>query len=347
MIQYTTLTRHPLTKIYWAIALFIWVLWAGTMGYMWIEDYSFIDAFFMTVISVCTAGYGIVGDGELSLAGKWFTIALLLSSAVIFIFCITTVTTFVVEGQLREFVNVYRFKRKMNQLENHVIICGLGRAGRECANELVRQNLPFVGIDERKEIVESLFEDFPNQFIGLVGDATLEEVLMQANIHKAKGLISALPGDAENVFITLTARGIKPDLDIVARAERDSNVPKLIRAGANHVILPNMIGGRRMVNLLTRPGLIEFMELITGESDSDVQVETVNCADYPQIWGKTLAELHLRSQTGLLVVGRRKGDQKMEINPHPRIVVNKNDKLYMIGSKGDLEKLASFLENVN
>ncbi len=344
MIHYTSLSRNPLQKIFWAVGLFWILILLGTAGYMWIENYSFIDALYMTVISVCTVGYGILGKEELSDIGKLFTISLLLASAVIFIFSITTVTSFVVEGQLRQFLNAYRFRKKMNQLENHIIICGLGRSGRECAQELVRQNQTFIGIDQNREIVEDFLVNFPKHFVGLVGDATSEEALQSANIQKAKGLISALPNDAENVFITLTARGINANLEIISRAEHDYNVPKLMRAGATHVILPNMIGGRRMVNMLTRPGLIEFVELIAGENDSDIHVETVDCVLYPKLWGKTLSELHVRSQTGLLVVGRKKENQKIKLNPHPSIVVGKTDKLFLIGAKSDLAKLDEFLK---
>lgn len=344
MIHYSTLSRNPLQKIFWAVGLFWALIFVGTIGYMWLEGYNFTDAIYMTVISVCTVGYGISGKSEFTIEGKYFTIFLLLAGAVIFIFSITTITSFVVEGQLRQFLNVYRFRRKMNQLENHIIICGLGRSGRECAQELVRQNQAFIGIDQNREIVEEFLANYPRHFVGLVGDATSEEALQKANIQKAKGLISALPNDAENVFITLTARGINVNLEIISRAEHDYNVPKLMRAGATHVILPNMIGGRRMVNMLTRPGLIEFMELIAGENDSNIHVETVDCELYPQLWGKTLSELHLRSQTGLLVVGRKRQNQKTELNPHPSIVVGKKDKLFLIGAKADLAKLAVFLK---
>ncbi len=344
MIHYTILSQNPLRKIFWASGLFLFLLLLGTVGYMCIEKYSFLDAFYMTVISVCTVGYGIAGNGELSAAGKWFTIVLLLAGAVIFIFAITTVTAFVVEGQLRQFVNVYRFGKKMKDFENHIIICGLGRAGRECAQELARQNLPFIGIDQRKELVEELFAKFPKHFIGLVGDATLENVLEKANIHKAKGLISALPSDAENVFITLTARGLNPDLEVIARAEHDYNVPKLVRAGATHAVLPNSIGGRRMVNLLTRPSLIEFMELITGENESDIHVETLNCVEYPQVWGKSLSDLNVRSQTGLLVVGKKGFNEKMQVNPNPKMMLNKTDSLFLLGSKEAFDKLKTFLK---
>jgi voltage-gated potassium channel len=190
---------------------------------------------------------------------------------------------------------------------------------------------------------------YPRLFLGIVGDSTLEEVLEQAQITTAKGLITALPSDSENVFIALTARGMNQTIEIISRAEHDYNIPKLLKAGANHVILPNLMGGRRMVNVLTRPGLVEFVELITGENnpDSHLHIETIDCEKHPMLWGKTLSELHLRSQTGLLVVGRKQKGQPTELNPGPKMVVEKNDRLYILGAKDKFTQLDEFLKSAH
>lgn len=335
--------KNPYLKLYIALILILLIFGVGIVGFMWIEGYGFLDALYMTVITVSTVGYGIVNQGEFSTNGKILSIALIIGSAGTFVFAITTLTTFIVEGELRVLIEKYRFKKKIKKMENHIVICGMGRTGRECAAELNRQGKSFVCIDKNAEIINNMKELYGEQMLGIVGNATWDEVLLQANLPTAAGLISALPNDAENVYITLTARGLCPKIEIISRAEHEYSSSKLVRAGANHVILPNYIGGKRMVNLITRPGLVEFIELITGETDTDVHIESFDCIAHPILWNKSIAELQIRSRTGLIVVGRKRADVNIDLNPGPQLILQKEDRIFLMGSKENFKKWADFI----
>ncbi|MFN0202444.1 MAG: potassium channel family protein [Bacteroidia bacterium] len=327
-----------------AVVFLLLNLLIGVLGFIKIEGYSLLNAVYMTVISMSTVGYGIAERSDFSANGKVFIIFLLIINAGTFVFAVTTITSFVVEGELRTIVNRWRFQRMISKLKDHVIICGLGRTGRECAAELLRQGANFIVIEQNEEVLHE-FGSHHNS-LNILGDATIEETLIKANIHTAKGLISALPNDAENVFITLTARSLNPKLELVGRAEHDYNISKLKRAGADHVILPNQIGGRRMVNLITRPGLIEFIELISGETETDVHIETCFCSDYPFLLNKSLAELDIRAKTGLLVIGCKHQEENTDLNPDPSMMIVTGDRLFLLGNKKHFDLFRSlYLEN--
>ena len=338
--------KNPFIKLYRALILLVFNLLVGVWGFIYIEKYNFLDALYMTIISMSTVGYGIDSKPELTPEGKVFVIFFLILSAGAFVFAVTSITTFVVEGELRAVVDKFRFTRKILKLENHVIICGLGRTGRECATELIRQGKPFVAIEKDEKSAEDFVAHHGHNTLLIIGDATDEEILMKANIKNAKGVISALPADAENVFITLTARGLNENLEIISRAEHAYNVQKLIRAGANHVILPNKIGGKRMVNLITRPGLVEFVELITGESNPDFHLEAFECSQYPQLLNKSLAELQIRSKTGLLVIGCKHLEENTDLNPDPSMVIRTGDRLFLLGNRNSFDLFWKLYLNV-
>lgn len=332
-------SRKPLRKLLVAVFLLLLVILGGVLGFMCVEDYGFLDALYMTITSISTVGYGIEKKEAFSPEGKAFVIIFLIGSAGVFVFTLTTLTTFIIEGDLRRTINYFIYRRKIEKMEQHIILCGLGRAGKECVEELLRQNKTFVVIERNKDILEEFLSFHRQRIPAIEGDATLEEILQQANIKQAKALISALPSDAENVFIALTARNLNPALEIIARAEHDYNTHKILRAGANHVILPNYIGGRRMVNLITRPGLVEFIELISGETQTDVQLEALDCSLYPQLCGRTLAELDIRGKTGLTVVGRKTQEGFTDISPTPELVIQQGDRLFLLGSRQGFERL--------
>ncbi|MEM9987663.1 MAG: potassium channel protein, partial [Bacteroidota bacterium] len=322
-----------LRRIYTALLLLAVVSVLGVSGFTLIEGYSLVDAIYMTVITMSTVGFGTVRD--LSANGKLFSVMLIVLSAGTFVYAITTITTFVVEGEIRHVFNVYQINRKVSKLHNHYIICGLGRNGREAAMELMRQQHSFVIVEADQEVIDEF--RLHHDILAIKGDATHEDVLEQANIHAARGLISSLSTDAENVYITLTARGMNPRLKIVARASHENSIPKLKRAGANQVIVPNLIGGKRMANQLTRPTLMEFIDLISGEGNPDLHLEDIPCANHPRLMGKTLAELNIRSETGVLVLGWKRGGQGIELNPQAHASLDATIRLFILGTNQELE----------
>lgn len=325
--------RHSIRRILISVTLLFFTSLIGVGGFQVIEGYDLMDAIYMTTITMSTVGFGTVG--ELSKHGKLFSTILIIISAGTFVYAITTITTFVVEGEVRQVFNIFRVNQKVSRLKDHIIICGLGRNGREAAVELSRQKHPFVVIEQEQSVLDDFLEHHPDALI-VMGDATHEDVLEKANIQTARGLVSSLSSDAENVYITLTAREMCPRLNIVARASHESTISKLKRAGANEVILPNLIGGRKMVNLITKPALMEFIEMITGEGNPDLHLEDVPCTNHPQLIGKTLLELHIRSRTGVLVIGYKRGESHVQLNPPAEIPLEPTDRLFIFGTNAQL-----------
>ena len=324
-------------KILFAVSLLAGTSMIGTIGYVMIEDYEVLDAIYQTVITMSTVGFGTVT--ELSPGGKVFSILLIIMSAGIYLYAITTITTFVIEGEVQQLFNRYKANKIVQKLSNHIIICGLGRNGREAAIELIRQKQTFVVVERDQGVIDDFMQTHEEEILAIKGDATHEEVLEQANIHKARGLISSLSTDAENVYITLTARQMCPHLQIAARASHESSISKLKLAGANKVIVPNLIGGRKMANMITRPALNEFIELVSGEGNPNLHLEVFDCNNLPQLVGKTLAELGIRAKTGVLVLGKKHANRAVELNPTARDKIESNDKLFIMGTT---QQLADF-----
>lgn len=330
-----------LRRIFLSLSLLMGTSVVGVLGFVLIEGYEVVDAIYMTVITMSTVGFGTLT--ELSQTGKLFAVILIVVSAGTFVYAVTTITTFVVEGEIRQVFNLYQITKRVAKLSQHYIICGLGRNGREAAMELLRQQHDFVVIEMDSEVIEE-FTSHHNVLV-IRGDATQEETLEQANIHAARGLITSLSTDAENVYITLTARGMNPNLKIVARASHENSISKLKRAGANQVIVPNLIGGKRMVNQLTRPTLMEFIDLISGEGNPDLHLEEVACSNHPKLLGKTLFELKIRSETGALVLGLKRGGQSIELNPRANVPLDGDDRLFILGTEAQFGRFRfRFLE---
>ena len=314
----------------------------GVIGFSLIEGYPLIDAIYMTAITMSTVGFGTIR--ELSSEGKVFMVILIVISAGTFVYAITTLTTFVIEGEIRQVFNRYQVSQKVSKLKDHIIICGLGRNGREAAIELIQQNQPFVVIDADQEVIDE-FRTEVQDILAVRGDATHEEILERANISLARGLVSSLSTDAENVYIALTAREMNPKLEIVARASSESSISKLKRAGANKVIVPNLIGGRKMVNMITRPALVEFVDLISGEGNTDLHLEEIPCEEHGKLVGHTLAELGIRARTGVLVVGFKRGAKLVELNPPATEPLTEQDRLFVMGTDQQLKRFReTFLE---
>lgn len=333
----------PLWRVYRSLLFLFIVSVVGVVGFRTFEGYGWLDAIYMTAITMSTVGFGTVRD--LSNGGKVFSVVLIIISAGTFVYAITTVTTFVVEGEVQSFFKSFQVNKQIAKLKDHVIICGLGRNGREVANELSEQHVPFIIIEEDGEVLKDYLSSHPDVLV-LQGDATHDEVLEKVNIRQARGLITALSLDAENVFITLTAREMNPKIKIVARASQESSESKLRRAGADEVIIPNLLGGRKMANVITRPALVEFLELISGDSRvNKLHLEVFSCKDLPKLLGRTLAELHIRSHTGALVLGRKTGINPVELNPNAQKPLGEADRLFIIGDDKELEKFREvFLE---
>lgn len=317
----------------------------GIAGYIIIEGYTFVEAFYMTMITITTAGYLEVHP--LSDSGRIFTSFYLVTNIGIFFYGATTIVGLVIEGEFKNFYKNFNVKKKISELKNHVIVCGYGRNGKQVCMELKDDNHPYMIIEKRVNIVEELKADEKNLFIE--GDATEEEVLIDAGIRNAKAIITTLPEDPDNVYVVLTARELNPSITIISRASNESSVNKLKRAGANNVIMPEKIGGAHMAALVMKPDIMEFIAELTGQSsDISLTFEELSLKDISSEYVEgTIRDLDIRNKTGANIIGLRMPDGEFVINPLPETRLNKNTKLIALGDRkqiSDMRKLISELK---
>lgn len=326
-------------KLYWAIGLVLLVLVVGVFGYAVLEDYPLLDAVYMTVLTVGTVGYREVYD--LDASGKIFTSFLILFSLGTFAYALSVITRYIIEGEFQLYFRHYKVNKEIQKLSGHVIVCGYGRNGQQACEQLRSGNLQFVAIESKPEVIELLRHEGTTLFIE--GDATKDEVLIQAGIDKAKAIITALPNDAANVFVVLTARDRNSGLKIISRASDDASEHKLKRAGADNVILPDKIGGTHMAALITKPDVLEFIDHITG--DLNIKLEEILCSSLPAAMkGKSIKELEIRNKTGANVIGMKRADGEYIINPSPDTIMYNDSKLFVLGTH---EQVLKFKESIH
>jgi voltage-gated potassium channel len=310
------------------------ILTFGTVGYMLIEGWAPLDAFFMTITTVTTVGYGEVHP--LSPAGQIFTGLLIIMGVGYFAYVFASITRIVVGGEVQEMLGRRKLEKRLKAQEGHYIICGFGRIGAVVAAELAARQVPFVVIESDPERLQRLDE---GGYLYVAGSATEEATLERAGIAKAKGLISAVRSDADNVFIALTARGLNPDLYILSRAEDEVSLKKLLRAGADKVILPYHLGARRMAEAVSRPAVAEFIDLAVHGRSLELRMEEVTVAPQSRLVGQTLVDSEIKANLDLLVVAIRRSGGEMLFNPHPTEKIDGGDTLIVLGEQGNLKRL--------
>ncbi|EDM43333.1 potassium channel protein [unidentified eubacterium SCB49] len=327
------------TKLTIAMLLLVLVFAVGVFGFRFISDYSWVDAIYMTVITVATVGFGEVHP--MSVADKLFTSVLILSSIVIVGYAVSVITEYLLSKNNLGNFKEKRALHKIHKMKNHVIVCGFGRNGKQAAEKLKDYNEPFIIIEKDSEIVDRFSED---DFLFVLGNANEDAILIEAGIKRASTLICALPSDADNLFIVLSARQINPDLKIISRATEETSYRKMKLAGADNVILPDKIGGDHMASLVVVPDMIEFLDnlSISGDDDS-INVEQVSFENVcPSGEAKTILELDIRKKTGCSVIGYKSPEGEYLVNPEPTLRVEKNSKLILIGRPNQIEALKKF-----
>lgn len=307
----------------------------GTVGYMLIEDLNFIEAVYMSVITIATVGYGEVQP--LTDAGRIFTIFLILTNLGLFAYAIGLITNTLIQNDFFEKYKSNKMKQRITKLSNHVIVCGYGRNGQEAIEVLKRNNMPFVIIESNPHIVSTQLAD--SELLYLNADATTDEVLITAGIEHAFGLITTLPDDAANVYVTLTAREINQSMVIVSRASHDNSVKKLKRAGANNVIMPDKIGGAHMATLMVQPDVKEFIDILTSQG-TDAGIEEFSYKKIAnKLPGNTIQELHLRAKSGVNVIGVKNPNGDYVINPDVNTPLHPESKLIVLGTSAQMQLL--------
>jgi len=331
--------EFQIKNILLALVLLSGIVIIGTIGYMLFEDFSFTEAFFMTVITISTVGFEEVRP--LDESGMIFTSFLIVSSFGIFVYVVTSFTRLLVEGVFRNFYKDNKVKKRISKLSGHVIVCGYGRNGRQAAVELIDHQKKFVVIENHKDVVEHLREE--TDYLYIEGDATHEEVLEAAQLTKADAIIATLPNDADNLFIVLTSRQMSKEIKIISRASEDKSDIKLKRAGANNVIMPDRIGGQRMAKLVLQPDVVEFLEYIMLQRSRDVSLEELSCTELASCFeNKSIKELGIRNVTGANIVGLKKSGTYI-FNPSPEVVLSAKDQLFVLGNPEQINKLTNLL----
>lgn len=311
----------------------------GTSGFMAIEKWSFLDALYMTVITLGTVGFKEIHD--LSDTGKIFTMLLIVVGVSVIGYIVGSLAQIMFEGQIQRIVGRKRVEKMIDALKDHYIICGFGRIGSLICKEFKANDLPFVIVEKSSETAEKLDEE---GYLHMRGDATLDESLLKAGIKRAKGLISVVTSDTENVYITLTARGLNPDLYILARSGEEGSDIKLKRAGANKVVSPYSIGGSRMAQSILRPNVVDFIEIATGSEHMDLQMEEIAIPDHSAFVGETLVSSGFRKEIGVIIVGIKKSHGKMVFNPHSQSKIEGGDTLIVLGEPQSIAKLEDLVE---
>ena len=316
------------------LGLLVAVTVGGTLGYMLIEGWSLLDAFYMTVISLTSVGFGEVHP--LSPAGKLFTVLVILGGVAVVAVALGYGSRIVLEGQLERLMGRRRMQKEIARLRDHYIVCGYGRMGRVITREFRTKPVPFVIVERDPEI----FKGIDPGVLAICGNASEDAVLQAAGIARARGLVSVVSSDADNVYITLTAAGLRPDLYIVVRAGDEGAEKKLLRAGASKVVCPYAIGGAGIANAILRPAVVDFIELVTRREHLELQMEEVLVAPSSPLAGRSILETGLRQKYGAIVVAVKKGNDHMQFNPSPEHQMNAGDRLIILGAGEKLDEIA-------
>lgn len=324
--------------------LFVLTLLIGMLGYMSIEDYTWVEAIYMAMITISTVGFTEVRP--LSDAGRLFTTFYILLNIGVFAYALSAFTYFVIQGELFKKIYYRIMNQHIQSLEGHVIVCGYGRYGKEIVEHFITHNQPFVIIEADEHEIDTIRKSDHKIFF-VHDDATHEEALEAANIKGARSLIAAMGSDAANMFTVLSARTIKPDLNIISRSFDQKSTPKLKLAGANHVIMPELIGGFYMAMLINKPRAIEFFTFITNENVGDVGFEELDYDTVPaSCRNKSIKDLKIRQESGTNIIGFRRANGQYVVNPGPDERLTAGTSFIVLGSEEQITQLKKYISSL-
>lgn len=329
---------NRMSCILFGLVLFITALLGGTAGYMLIEKWSFMDALYMTVITLATVGYGEVR--RLSPSGRIFTMLLILTGVGFVFYVASSTIRFVVEGRVREILGRRKLEKEIQAQKNHYIICGYGRVGSNICDILASRSLKTVVIERDPERISKLNE---RNLLYIAGEATDEENLLNAGVERARGLVAVLKTDTDNVYVTLSARQLNPELFIIARAGEKKSENKLLAAGADKVISPYRIGAQRIAQTIIRPTVTDFLELAVMDKSRNIQMEELPVRSSSGLVGVALQDSGIRKDYDLIIVAIRRAGGEMLFNPSARTKLQAGDTVIAIGEKRNLERIEKVL----
>jgi voltage-gated potassium channel len=321
-------------KLRYSLLMLIGIIAFGTLGYCFVEHMPLFEAFYMTIITITTVGFAEVIP--LSQNGRAITIIIIVLGITAGTYTIGVLVRALVEGELIKIFGRIKVQKQVSELKNHFIICGFGRIGRIVCSELNDDNISFVIIEQDPTVIEHIEA---LKYLYLDMDATTEEALMQAGIMKAKGIVTAVNSDANNVFITMTAKSLRPDVFVLARASEEQNEAKLFRAGATRVVSPYLIGGRRIAQMLKKPTVVDFIDCAMMGSHLGLMMEEATIGAKSSLIGKNLIDSNLRRDYGVIIVAIKKLSGDMVYNPMPSEALEAGDVIVVIGKKEDLRRM--------
>jgi voltage-gated potassium channel len=325
-----------------ALVLAVLLVVLGTFGYMLIEGWPTFDALYMAVITLTAVGYSEVHP--LTEPGRRFTMVLLYTGITWMGLWFALITSFLVELDLTHVLRRRRIMREIGRLEGHYIVCGAGRTGRQVVQELEAQGAPWVVLDRDPSRIEEILILIPDAFT-IEADATHDQSLLEAGLDRAKGLISCLSADTDNLFVCLSARDLNPDLTIVVRAYEEETMDKLYRAGATYVVSPNVSGAIRMASVLLRPSVVSFLDIATRSSKLELRMEQTSIGTESHLAGKTLAQARIPQETGMIVIGLRKKDaaeSEFVFNPVASTRLEPGDEMIVLGKTEQIAHLREY-----
>ena len=324
------------SKFYSALSLLFLIILVGTFGYVYIAEYGWIDALYMTVITISTVGFKEVQP--LDFDAKIFTIFLIITSITIFGYIVSVITDYIANNKFIEELKFKQVQKKIQRLENHTIVCGFGRNGKQAMARLKSYKRGCVIIESDPELIEEI--ELAGEMLYIKGDATSDDVLLSAGIERASSLITTLPSDADNLYVVLSARQLNGECTIVSRASIDTSNRKLKVAGADNVIMPDKIGGAHMASLVVTPDIIEFIDRLSIEGESSSNLEELVIENLPTEYkNKSILDLDLRKRTGCTVIGFKTPGKEYVINPDASTKLVPKSKLIVIGNPEEIQKL--------
>ncbi len=335
-----TSLRNRLLVGFLALAV---VIAGGTAGYWWIGDgkWEAWDCLYMTVITVTTVGYGeVLSDMDTTPHARTFTMVLLVFGTGVLVYFASTITAFIVEGDLKDILSKARLKKRTKRMKDHVIVCGTGSTGRHIVEELIKTLTPVVAIDRNLEALKEIADLFPKaDYSYIVGDATDDDVLASAGVAVARGVVAALSSDKDNLYVVVSARQISPQLRIIARCAELGHVEKIKRAGADGVVSPNFIGGMRMASEMMRPAVVKFLDEMLRDQRA-MRIEEVTIGAGSELDGKSLRDAGVRERFGMSVLAvRETGGGAWSYNPEAAVTLGAGMVMVVLGSAEQVKEL--------
>jgi voltage-gated potassium channel len=323
------------SRLYISFVFVLIVITIGVTGYMIISGDNFVDSLYMTIITMSTVGFSEIH--ALSVQGKLFTIFLIIISIVVYGYTFASITQYFTNSDVFNLLKEKKVQKQIQNLKNHTVVCGYGRNGKQAVGKLKQFDQPCVVIEKRKDEIADLERD---NVLFVEGDATNDEDLKKVGLDKAKSLITALPSDADNLFVVLSARQFNKEFTIISRASNESSYGKLKFAGASNVIMPDKLGGAHMASLVVTPDLVEFVDRLTIAGDVDANLEEISVNELPNEYlSKTILDLDLRRQSGCNVIGFKDSKGEYIINPDATTKLEKDTYLIVLGNKEQISEL--------